>query len=100
MGLFVDVLASQSIFAASVVDDLGLTLFGGGTVMGSNGQMVPAPSYFATIWVGGRAYWTCALGYGETSYVGRDILDQLSVTLDGVSRRLLVTVGGDAANRI
>jgi hypothetical protein len=59
--------------------------------------MVPAPSYFATIWVGDRAYWTCALGYGETSYVGRDILDQLSVTLDGVSRRLLVTVGGDAA---
>jgi hypothetical protein len=92
MGLFVDLLAARTVLAMSVVDDLGLTLFGEGQVSGSDGQLVEAPTYFATVWVGDRAYWTCALGYGDASYVGRDILDQLHITLDGSNRQLTASV--------
>jgi hypothetical protein len=91
MGMFVDVLAPRSVIALSIVDDLGLTLFGDGDVVGSDGQIASAPAYFATIWVGDRAHWTSALGYGDTSYVGRDILDQLSITLDGLRQQLLAS---------
>jgi hypothetical protein len=90
MGLFVDPLAAQSVIAVSLVDGLGLTLFGEGAIIGSEGQPLSVPSYFATIWVEGRAHWLSVLGYGDTSYAGRDILDQLSITLDGSNQRLLV----------
>jgi hypothetical protein len=92
MGLFVDPLAAQSVIAVSVVDNLGLTLFGEGTIIGSNGQSLSVPSYFATVWVEYRAHWLNVLGYGDTSYAGRDILDQLNVTLDGPNQRLVVNL--------
>jgi hypothetical protein len=67
-------------------------LFGEGAIVGSDGQTLSVPSYFATIWVEDRAHWVCVLGYGDTSYAGRDVLHQLSVTLDGTNQRLLVNL--------
>ena len=94
MGLFVDVLATRSVLAASVVDDLGLTLFGLSSVTGADGGPgpFPVPLYFATIWVEDRAHWTCVLGHGDVSYVGRDVLDQLNIKLDGPNQRMLASL--------
>jgi hypothetical protein len=90
VGLYVDSITHRSVIAESVVRDLQLVECGLDEVLQPDGSILQVPLFVATIWVGNREYWTRVFGYGEASYVCRDVLDQLVVTLDGINQQLIV----------